>query len=175
MKKFCRECGQEANQDDLVCRNCGTAFKSSHPKRAEQQKMPKKKKVMITLLTIIAVLIIGFSTWATKYHSAEAVKDRFDNLVNDEKAGKLASYMIHQNGMKLTRNEAKAFISLSKSETGIDDLYSVVEDGKFLGLFKNHKIEVIDQYATYDKLEKGLSFLFNKDELNGETEGNTYI
>src|SRR5699024_1664537 len=55
-----------------------------------------------------------------------------------------------------------AFLELSKGE--IDELYSVRENGKFLGIFTKRQIEVVDQYAVYDNRVKGLSFQFNEQE-----------
>src|SRR5699024_10864402 len=126
--------------------------------------MPKKKRMLLYSVIGLLVIVIGFSVWATKYQSEESVLDRFNDAFDDEDEGKLANLMIHEDGESLDKSEVNAFLELSSGD--IDDLFSVEENGKFLGIFTKRQVQVVDQYAVYNDKVKGLDFQFNEKEPN---------
>ncbi|HLQ82706.1 MAG TPA: hypothetical protein VK121_02510 [Pseudogracilibacillus sp.] len=173
MKRFCKECGHEASPEDKICVECGTPLddvpvESSKADETVQQEpkapMPKKKRMLLYSVIGLLVIVIGFSVWATKYQSEESVLDRFNDAFDDEDEGKLANLMIHEDGESLDKSEVNAFLELSSGD--IDDLFSVEENGKFLGIFTKRQVQVVDQYAVYNDKVKGLDFQFNEKEPN---------
>ena len=170
LKRFCTECGKEAGADDKICVHCGTPLEdapAAHLDHQPAQKepkapMPKKKRIMLYSVIGLLVVIIGASIWAHTYQSEASVLDRFTKAFDKQDDGALKTLMIHEDGKGLDQSEVNAFLELSKGE--IDELYSVRENGKFLGIFTKRQIEVVDQYAVYDNRVKGLSFQFNEQE-----------
>src|SRR5699024_3548625 len=124
--------------------------------------MPKKKRIMLYSVIGLLVIIVGVSIWANTYQSEASVLDRFTKAFDEEDDGALKKLMIHEDGKALRQSEVNAFLELSKGE--IDELYSVQENGKFLGNITKRQIEVVDQYAVYANRVKGLSFQFNEQE-----------
>src|SRR5699024_3385057 len=173
VKRFCKECGHEASPEDKICVECGTPLddvpvESSKADETVQQEpkapMPKKKRMLLYSVIGLLVIVIGFSVWATKYQSEESVLDRFNDAFDDEDEGKLANLMIHEDGESLDKSEVNAFLELSSED--IDDLFSVEENGKFLGIITKRQVQVVDQYAVYNDKVKGLDFQFNEKEPN---------
>lgn len=177
MKRFCVECGKEARPDNQVCIHCGTPLPNLDPEREEEPKenekvvkrapMPKKKKVFFSILGTVVVLLIAFTIWAQAYQSPEAVEKRFAKAVSKKDVGAVQNLLVHEDGSSVTKGEAKALLRLVKEEgtSVVEDLFSVEPHGKFLFLFTAHKAEAVDQFAIYTAPVKGLTFLFNDQEM----------
>lgn len=172
MKKYCVECGKEIQATHNVCIHCGTPVKpaettkeaitASQPEKPPRKPLTKKQKWIGTIIASIVVVIIGFSMWANHYQSAEVVEKRFEKAVEEESNKTLKRLMIHEDGSPISQFEAKAFIELIKQRGDIMkyELTTVVQRGKFLGIYDAHKIEVIDQYAIGYHTD-GISYAFN--------------
>lgn len=179
MNKFCHECGKEASQAQNNCIHCGTSLQQESVKNEPKQvvirkakktpkkKVPKKQKVMISVTAVILLLTISFIVWGNHYQSAKAVEKRFEVALVNSDNKQLTKLMIHEDGSGVNEQEAQAFLALTEEDhDGITTLLtSVIEHGKFLGLFTAHKIEVVDQFVFYDDLVEGLTFLFNDAEI----------
>lgn len=189
MIQFCRECGKEARQGDQVCIHCGTPFPDVIAAEKEQLKekgkvakrapMPKKKKMLFSILGAVVVLLIAFTVWAQSYQSPEAVEKRFARAISEKNADSVQKLLVHENGSSVTEGEAKALLKLVKEEgtSALEELISVEAHGKFIFLFTAYKAETVDQYATYTEPVEGLSFLFNGEktpEHDTDEEGIIY-
>ena len=128
--------------------------------------MSKKKKRMLSIVGGIAVLLIGFSIWAQSYQSPEAVQKRFYKAVMENNPKALQKLVMHENGSSASKGEAKALIKLveEEGEYVLHDLFTVERDGKFLFLYKAHKMEAADQFVYYPDPVKGLTLSFNEVE-----------
>lgn len=134
VKKFCTECGKEAEADNQVCIHCGTPFNKEEttetpapaPAPVKKAPMPKKQKVLLSIIAGVLIIIIGFSMWANNYQSAEAVEKRYKDALEESDASKLKSILVHDDGSKISNEEADAHIKLAK-EYSIGGLYDVVE------------------------------------------------
>lgn len=197
MKRFCKECGKEAQPEHKICVHCGTPLREKeqseedkneinqpakkessqaaasskktsttqkgHVTQAKSTPMSKKKKRMLSILGIVAVILIGFSVWAQSYQSPSAVQKRFYKAVGENDSKVLQKLVIHENGSPATKGEAKALIKLveEEGEYVLDDLFSVEPHGKFLLFYQAQKAVATDQFAYYEDPIKGLTFSFN--------------
>lgn len=171
MKRFCTACGKEANPGDKVCIHCGTKLPSEdiEEKVSENKKvkkgppMPKKKKILFSVIGAVVVLVIAFSMWAQSYQSPDAVQKRFAKAISEKDASKVQTLLVHEDGSSVTKGEVTALLKLVDEEgtSVVDDLFSVDAHGKFIFLFTAHKVEAVDQFAAYKGSVEGLSFLFN--------------
>lgn len=142
-------------------------------KRTEQRStnhkkpMTKKQKLMIQIGAGVLVFLIGFSIWASNHHSAESVYNRFEKAIQEGDNKQISKLMIHEDGTRVSKEEAKAFLALIKEEGKheVAPLYNVTRHGKFIGIFKSHKVEARDQFVSYDDMIEGLSFTFNDEEI----------
>ncbi|MBO0589675.1 hypothetical protein [Sporosarcina sp. E16_8] len=169
MSRFCLECGQQVTGEDVVCTNCGTKL----PQVAVMPKQPlsKKKKVLYGIITAIAVLLIGFTVWGKAHFSQETTAKRFAEALSTKDAKQLQSLVVRENGKMIDKQEAKAMLKLAEAEgrSAVDSLSTVQQHGKWFGLFKIHKVEVIDQYAYFEGPLNGLTFTFNGVEIREES------
>nr|WP_106784439.1 hypothetical protein [Lysinibacillus timonensis] len=191
MKRFCQECGHEAKMSDNMCTNCGTKLikievpqqhtqpvqtRTTPPK--EKKPMSKRQKIIIGVVSSLAILLIGFSVWANIYFSKDSTEKRFFKALEDRNAAQLVNMMMHEDGSAVTQSEADAFIKLVEdiSDDAIEAYVSIEKEGKFLGIFQSHKVSAIDQYAYYDGPTDGVKLKFNSSEVNEkkEDDGITY-
>jgi len=169
MSRFCLECGQQLNQDDSICTNCGT--KLPQETVIPKQPLSKKQKVLYGIITGIAVLLIGFTIWGKAHFSEETTSKRFVDALSTMDTKELQSIVVRENGKAINKQEAKAMLKLAEVEGGsaVESLSAILQHGKWLGLFKVYKVQVIDQYAYYEGPLKGLSFTFNGVEVKEES------
>lgn len=182
MGRFCQECGKKASPGNRVCIHCGSPLpdikagkkenvetKTVQTKRQVSKKkpLPKKKKVLYSIIGSIIVILIGFIVWAQSYQSPQAVEKRFYEAVANEDAKVLQKLLVHEDGSSIKKEEAKAFLKLIKEEgeRAIEGVVSIKPHGKFLFLFTAHKIEAIDQHGAYYDPVEDLSLTFNKKEV----------
>lgn len=169
MSRFCLECGQQVTVEDVICTNCGTKL----PQETVFPKQPpsKKQKVMYGIITAIAVLLIGFTIWGKAHFSQETTSKRFAEALSTKDAKELQSLVVRENGKVINKQEAKAMLKLAEVEDrgAVESLSTVQQHGKWLGLFKIYKVQVIDQYAYFEGPVKGLNFMFNGIEIKEES------
>src|SRR5699024_8933995 len=111
--------------------------------------MSKKKKRMLSIEGGKAVLLIGFSIWAQSYQSPEAVQKRLYKSFMENNPKDLHKLVMHENGSSATKGDAKTDSKLveEEGEYVLHDLFTVERDGKFLFLYKAHKMEAADQFV----------------------------
>ncbi len=191
MKRFCQECGHEANMSDKMCTNCGTKLieieqmqqPSQHvqsqvkPQR-EKKPMSKQQKIIISVVGALAILLIGFSIWANMYFSKDSTEKRFYLAVENQDGAKLENLLIHEDGSSATTGEINAFLKLADdlNDAELKDLVSVEPEGKFIGIFQMYKVFAVDQFAFYYGLTDGLDLKFNQTEIKNkkDSDGLTY-
>ncbi len=178
MMRFCRECGKELNEGHSHCIYCGTPLpKSDVNEKANVQKepMPKKKKIILGSVIGVLILLVSLHMWADKHFSYESVEKRFEAAVEESNIKKITKLVTHEDGSSISKNEAKAFASLIETEGNsyVEELTHIRLDGKLLGIYDSYKVEVVDQFATYDNFVEGLSFEFNEEEfpIHEENDG----
>lgn len=192
MKRFCKECGKEAQPNHNVCIHCGTPLEKieanqsgltretrTNKKQAPKKPMSKAKKILWGVVAGLVALLIGAHMWTDNYLSYESVEERFEAALSENDSKKLANLIVHEDGSSISEQEAKAFAKLKKSESKrvINDLYEISFNGKFLGIYDTYKIEVVDQFAYYDDQVDGLTFKFNNKEIpefERDKESTTY-
>lgn len=198
MKRFCQECGHEAKMSDNMCTNCGTKLidiqqpeqvqvttaqsqtRTSAPAKPQKAKKPmsKQRKIILSAVGALALLLIGFTIWANMYFSKDATENRFFKAIENEDAGQLEKLLMHENGTAATKSEVEAFLKLADTlkKNELEDFISVQPEGKFIGIFQMHKVEAVDQYAYYYGPSDGLHMKFNQTEVKDkkDSEGITY-
>lgn len=174
MKKFCQQCGHELNSLDQVCTNCGIPLSVKKPiKKA----MTKKQKIGSSIIVGLLVIAIGFSVWATNYFSSKSTLERFSEAISDKSVKQIVSLAVHEDGAPIQKQEAKALLTLVKSEGKevIEPYVAVQQSEKFLGVFQKHEITLIDQFVYIDSQFEGLGFTFNDLKPNAVQEENITI
>lgn len=170
MMRFCKECGKELNEGHSHCIHCGTPSPKSdvnEKMNVQKEPMPKKNKIILGSVIGALVLLVSLHMWANNHFSYESVEKRFEAAIEEGNIKKITNLVIHEDGSSISKNEAEAFASLI--ETGgnayIEELTYIRLDGKLLGMYDSYKVEVVDQFATYDNFVEGLSFEFNAEEF----------
>src|SRR5690625_5258752 len=139
MKQFCTECGKEAKAGDNVCIHCGTPLQKEQSREPQVTKQPmsKKQKIIFGPIAGVVLFIIAFSVWANNYQAPDAVMKRYIQAVDSSDSKKLSKLMIREDGTPVSTEEAESYLKLVKDSTffGEESLYSVVQHGKFLGVY----------------------------------------
>lgn len=170
MNRFCRECGKEMNEEHSHCIHCGTPFhEDKAPAEVSVQKEPmsKKNKIISGSIISVIVLLISLHVWANNHFSYESVEKRFEAAVEENNTKKITKLVTHEDGSSISKKEAEAFASLVKTGGNVylKELTNIFLDGKVLGMYDSYKVEVLDQFVTYDNFVEGLSFEFNEEEF----------
>lgn len=160
MNHFCENCGASLEETHIICTTCGT--------RITEYQTPKQIKVVSTkrkwinrIVVLIAAVAISFSIWATNHFSAESLTVRFNKAVAEEDGQLLQKMMQHEDGTVVSMIEAEAFIALFKEETAeyLKPLYTIELGSKFLGIYPEYCVKVIDQYASYPRTLEQVTFM----------------
>jgi len=186
MKRFCTECGKEAEANHKVCIHCGTKLgpikkeqveKKQRTTPKKKQPMSKKNKIIISAVVAVVVLLFGLNTWASSHYSAESVDKRFNQALAAGDAKKIKKLSYHEDGSSIESEEAEALVKLvtEGGSSAADFLYTVPFDKKILGVVDAFKIELIDQFAVYDENIDGLTFEFNELSVEEYEKDDDYI
>ena len=175
MKVFCQECGHPLNGEDVVCIECGT--KVIQTRKASKSPMTKKQKTYFSIIGAIIVLLIGFSVWSNAYFSKESTSKRFIEAVGQKDVKALSNLIVHEDGSEIIPIEAEALVKLVDREgkRSIEDFFSIQPHGKILGVFQQHKVEMINQYAYFEGPLAPLTFQFNKETMKEEDRGDYFV
>ncbi|MDY0404607.1 hypothetical protein P5G51_003565 [Virgibacillus sp. 179-BFC.A HS] len=109
-----------------------------------------------------AVLAVGFSLWANWYQSAKSVQKRFVHALENKDSAKVQAMLIHEDGSAISEQEADAFVKLIKKEGVhvVSGYADIVQKGKFLWLYKAHKVAARDQFAVLAKGDNAITYTF---------------
>ncbi|MCM3111887.1 zinc ribbon domain-containing protein [Lederbergia lenta] len=182
MNRFCQECGKPINETDLICTECGTPLKTSTVKRDNSKKpFTKKQKLITSIIAAILILFSAFYMWGNSYASPEKTAKRFVTAIKDRDKAKLQKTAINSNGSFISKAEATALLTLANKEikyineqlhsiapaefSSDEHLFRIVENGKFLGLFKRHSIALKSQYIDLDLPFEDIDITMNGKEF----------
>lgn len=181
MKKFCTNCGQENDQENQVCVECGQSFsgkpQESSPSEAARAPNPRKEKQPLSMKTkiigvaslLLIASLVGIYSWGTNAASADTAVSTFFEALQNEDAEALAKKASLSNGEAMTVKQAEVFIAEYQGLTPaqLDGVASVEQNGKVMGIFNAHRVIVPVQELAFYFPHEGLSL-----RLNGEvTEG----
>lgn len=177
MKVFCQECGHPLNDGDVVCIECGTKVIQTPSSSKRKSPMTKKQKTYFSIIGAIIVLLIGFSVWSNAYFSKESTSKRFTEAVGQKDTKALLNLIVHEDGSEIISIEAEALVKLVDREgkRSIEDFFSIQPHGKFWGIFQQHKVEMINQYAYFEGPLAPLTFQFNKETMKEEDRGDYFV
>ena len=182
MNQFCLECGTPIVEGDSRCRNCGAALSVQQKEEVVAVVTPKtplskKQKIVWGSIGVLAAIIIGFSLWANSYFSPESVGKRFNSAVESENAEKISKLVIHEDGTTITTAEAEAYLKLIKEEgkKSVEKLSTIVQHGKYLGMYKKHFVQTKDQFVYYNNYVDGLTITFNGEEIKESKRKKTEV
>lgn len=100
------------SREERKCRDKnGTNEKTSVE---EKKPLPKKKKVLYSIIGSIIVILIGFIVWAQSYQSPQAVEKRFYEAVANEDAKVLQKLLVHEDGSSIKKRGSKGISKADK-------------------------------------------------------------
>ena len=183
VKRFCLECGKEAESSDLICTECGTPLagqkrgqvQSEKTLKNEKSPMTKKKKAMTVIGVLFFAILVGSYMYGNTYTSAENSLKRFHEAVFDKDKGALKKLVEFEDGKKLSDGELDAIITYGEKEpneftksigqwdfgSGESFLFAFKQSGKVFGIFDGYKIIVPNQTVSvpfpYEEMEYTLN------------------
>lgn len=195
MKRFCLECGHEAEPTDMICTECGTSLEEKveeekvQPVKQEKAPMPKKKKIMVGGLSLLVALLIGFYMYGSSYASAESTTKRFHEAVLKKDKSGLKKLVEFENGTKPSSSELDAIIAFGVKEPneftksigewgfGLEEtsLFALKQTGKVFGVFGGHKLIMPNQFVAVPFPYEELEYTLNGEKVEMEVEGEQAI
>lgn len=184
MNKFCQECGKPLKGADKHCIECGHPIISGPQMKNRniyKKKASKKQKLISSIAAALVILFAGFYMWGDSQVSAENIAKKFSRAVLENDATALQKVSIIHHGKFISKAEANALLALAKEDpeyiennmrtmpqaqnsTG-DSLFTVVENGKWLGIFKRYSVLVTPQYVRLVLPFDGVQSTFNGKEM----------
>ncbi|MBS4178171.1 TcaA NTF2-like domain-containing protein [Lederbergia citrea] len=195
MNRFCQECGHPIKPTDHVCTECGTRFShiETHASTVPTVKQPmtKKQKIITSIAAAVILLFSSFYIWGNSYVSADNTTKRFYEAISKKDPGALQKLALTNHGKFITKAEAKALLALAQEDNNYmneqllsitakqlssdDGLFHVIENGKWLGIFKRHSILLKSQYAKLRIPFEGVKNTFNSEEFPIKESGDNWI
>ncbi|WP_042220536.1 TcaA NTF2-like domain-containing protein [Oceanobacillus manasiensis] len=197
MNKFCKECGSPITTSLNFCQHCGHQLEKKNETRRSQTKSSikkrqhtnytKKQKVIISIVAVILIMFAGFYMWGKSYVSAEKTVERFVQALKDEDEKMIQNTAVLSYDSELSDTEARALAALAKADNEpIDlavsqpdeflrknELFTLVQNGKWLGIFDRFSIAVKPQYIeVYNPFKDvtntfdGVEFSIHKNDDN---------
>lgn len=178
----CTKCGTHFEDGVQFCQNCGQKRESLVVKKT----MSSGTKFGITLLTLLAVVIVGLYLYGSSYYKQAAQVDRMITIVQERDGEKLAEIVtaddpsviatreslmplfsyIKENPSYL--NELKEQLRIGEKQgNGIERAdFSLTKDGKYFFIFDRYKLKAKTYYTTVLTNEKGTSLKMNGKEID---------
>lgn len=190
MKKFCVHCGEKLKPTAKVCIHCGKKIGleeqqktlASSPEQItatssdekSKRKMTSAQKILLSIGLVVILLLLGGHLWANKHFSEETVEKQFEKAIEDKDIETLTNLVVHGNGEKIESYEADALIKLFEEEGNLNFLYHIESIKKFLGIYDQYQIQIVDQFIEVKNLEE-ISYTINDQEIAlYEEKDNTY-
>ncbi|PRT36280.1 TcaA 3rd/4th domain-containing protein [Bacillus wiedmannii] len=178
----CTKCRTQIEDGVQFCQNCG----QKKERLVVKKKMSGGTKVGITLLTLLAVVIVGLYLYGSSYYKQAAQVDRIITIVQERNGEKLAEIVTADDpAIIVTReslmplfsyikenpsyvNELKEYLRQGeKRGDGIERAdFSLTKDGKYFFLFDRYKLKAKTYYTTLLSSEKGTSLKMNGKEID---------
>ncbi|MBZ4223382.1 YARHG domain-containing protein [Bacillus wiedmannii] len=178
----CTKCGTQLEDGVQFCQNCGRKRKSL----AVKKKMSSGTKVGITILTLLAVVIVGLYLYGSSYYKQVAQVDRMITILQEKDGEKLAEIITADDpSVNVTResltplfsyikenpsyvNELKGNLRIGEKQgNGIERSdFSLTKDGKYFFLFDRYKLKAKTYYTTLLSNEKGTTLKMNGKEID---------
>lgn len=175
MKRFCEECGHQAQASDQVCTECGTQLKKEkQPVVEKKAPISKKKMMMFGGIAILLVLMVGFYMYGNSYASAPKTLDRFKEAVLNKEKKKLGKLVEFEDGRKPSSAELDAILIYGEKEpqsfnqsvsAGGKALFEIKQTGRIFGVFKGHKLIMQDQYLEVPSQVNDMKYTLNGEEF----------
>ena len=189
MKRFCLECGAEAQSSDLICTECGTPLERAQEKSGEtvtnkQAPMSKKKKVLVGSVLFFIAILVGLYTFGNTYTSAESTLKRFHEAVLEKDKDALKKLVEFEGGKKLSDGELDGIIAFGAEEPneftksigewsfGQDNhlLFALKQSGKVFGVFDDYTFIVPNQHISVPFQYEELEYTLNGEKLKMTVE-----
>lgn len=146
---FCPNCGKKNNEKAIFCEACGTKIEDNSPKEFKpktNQKLSKKNKKIIGIVSILAVILIsGFFIISKNYKPSEIAKGYFEALMNNN-TDKLYKYLNVKDSDLTSKKIFKAVTNSTSSKLKSYEITSeqISSDGK--------RASVVFSYTLNDDL-----------------------
>ena len=178
----CTKCGTQLEDGVQFCQSCGRKRESL----AVKKKMSSGTKVGITILTLLAVVIVGLYLYGSSYYKQAAQVERIITIVQERDGEQLAKIVTADDpSVIVTReslmplfsyikenpsyvNELKEQLRIGEKQgNGIERAdFSLTKDGKYFFLFDRYKLKARTYYTTLLSNEKGTTLKMNGKEID---------
>ncbi|MBP2077042.1 zinc ribbon domain-containing protein [Oceanobacillus polygoni] len=191
MNKFCKECGGSIASSLKFCQHCGHKLETpskTDPKKQvnppveskQSRKLTKKQKMIVSVAAGLFVIFAGFYMWGKSYMSAENTVERFVEALKEENQKVIQNIAVLNYDSELSDAEIEALISLAKADNEYinlaaisserflaeNELFTLVQNGKWLGIFDRLSISVKSQYIEVYNPFEGVVNTFNDSEIS---------
>lgn len=180
MKKYCIECGKEAQADHKICIHCGanlpeteqeTEQETEHKSQPTDNQNNQQKEVKVfaskkawAIAGLVLVLLLAHMG-LKPYYSLGNVEKRFLSALEEESKGKLKKLISHEDGQEVKDVELDAFLKLMSSQQVDQPVYNLELDGEKFFFYPNYKVYYRDQYAHYNNKYEDLQCTFNGEDF----------
>ncbi len=187
---FCQECGKPLKGAENHCMECGRKVEHVSPQASRSStsiSVSKKNKLIGSIVGAAVILLGAFYFWGSSQVSAQNIAQKFTEAIQTNDANALQKVTIVHHGKFISKGEAKGLLALAKEEPefiemnmrsmsmggGYPDegLFIVVENGKWLGIFKRHSILVKPQYVELRLPFENVKTTFNGQEVSIKESG----
>ncbi|MBS4204845.1 TcaA NTF2-like domain-containing protein [Lederbergia citrea] len=143
--------------------------------------MTKKQKIITCIAAAVILVFTSFYIWGNSYVSADNTTKRFYEAISKKDSNALQKLALTNHGKFITKAEAKALLALAEEDNNYmndqllsitstqlssdDGLFHVIENGKWLGLFKRHSVLLKSQYAKLRIPYEGVKSTFNGEKF----------
>lgn len=185
MKKFCFECGKEAQPSDHICTECGTPLEQQTqgqiaPVKALKEPMTKKKKVLTVIVALLVAILVGSYMYGNSYASDENSLKRFHEAVYEKDRSALKKIVAFENGKALSDGELDAIIAYGEKEpnefaksigqwnigSSESFLFALKQSGKVFGIFDGYKVIVQSQTVSVPFPFEDMAYTLNGEKLD---------
>lgn len=173
MTIFCTNCGHANEKENKICVECGQPLVTANAAPTPAKKpMALKTKVLAVVAVLVFASLAGLYSWGTKTASAETAVAKFFEAMDQKDAKLMAQQMVLSNGEPVSAKQAGAFIELYPDMDPLDleQVATVGESGKVLGVLTAHKIILPEQTASFEFPHEGLELHLNGEKVTAVAE-----
>ncbi|MFC4772399.1 zinc ribbon domain-containing protein [Enterococcus hermanniensis] len=189
---YCSNCGKAATEAVEYCPNCGSSLKKNKLSSILPVKsaLTKKQKIGIIVgMSIVILLLIGFMG-GKYYYSYPQQLSRLEQTFKTQDPQKIAeivtsddpNYHVSTANMKkfvsyYQKSENKKAFTSFLADLGHDPEqlkdFTIVQKGKYLGLFPKYQLSILPVYVTVTTDQSGMELLLDGKKL-ATSKGRNY-
>lgn len=129
--KYCTACGKEGKGDHEFCTSCGAKMPSDWEEKQEKKPIPKKRKIIFSLLAVIVISLLGTHLWLSNYYNPLKDLAAMDEAVFTNDMNKFLNHIEFADDAILQRKSYFEYIANEEwNETLKNQYLSIIEESK---------------------------------------------